>query len=46
MSRFSQFVLEYGLELQDFEFDEDGYIILSESGLMKMEKYLDEESED
>lgn len=37
MSRFSQFIEEYGLDLRDFYIDEDGWLVLTPSGECKVE---------
>lgn len=45
MSRFGQFVLQYGLDLRDFAIDEDGELVLTETGIEKVYGTV-EESED
>lgn len=36
LSSFTQFVMQYDLDLRDFTFDEEGNVILTDSGLEKV----------
>lgn len=40
MSRFAQFVHEFGLSLRDFELDGDGNMVLTDEAAMMLESLL------